>query len=73
MFQNWKLIENWKSAWRWFSVQALVVLAALPVIWTTLPDDLKADVPQSWVKWIMMIVAIGGLAGRFVQQTGKDQ
>ena len=71
MFQNWKLIENWRSAWRWFSVQALFVLAALPVVWASLPEDLKDDIPQSWLKWVMFGLAIGGLAGRFVDQKGK--
>jgi hypothetical protein len=73
MFANWKLIENWRSAWRWFSVQALFVLAALPIVWTSLPEDLKDDIPQGWLKWVMMALAVGGLAGRFVDQKGKDQ
>ncbi len=72
MFDRLKLIENWKSAYRWISVWALATLSALPIVWANLPDDLKAEVPQGWAKWIMMLVAFGGLAGRFVDQKGKE-
>lgn len=67
------LIQNWREAWRWFSVQALFALSVLPVVWATLPDELKAEVPDGWAKWVMFAVAIGGLAGRLIDQKGKEQ
>jgi len=67
------LVENWRQAWRMFSVQALALLAALPVVWMTLPEDLKAMVPQDWTKYIMVAVAIGGLVGRLVAQPKIDK
>lgn len=27
-----KLVENWKSAWKWYSVHIMVVIVALPEI-----------------------------------------
>ncbi len=68
-----QIIENWKSAWRWISVWALFTLSCLPIVWASLPPDLKTEVPDGWAKWIMMLVALGGLAGRFVDQKGKEQ
>ena len=66
-----RLVEHWKQAWRWFSVQALTLLAALPIVWMGLPDDVKAMVPADWAKYLMIAVAIGGLVGRMVDQQGK--
>jgi hypothetical protein len=63
-----RLVENWKQAWKMFSVQALALLAALPVVWMTLPEDVKAMVPADWMKWIMVAIAIGGLVGRLIAQ-----
>jgi hypothetical protein len=72
VFSKLTLIDNWRNAWRWISVWALVTLSSLPVVWASLPEDLKVAVPDGWAKWIMFLVAIGGLAGRFVDQKGKD-
>ena len=63
-----KLVENWKQAYRWFSVQALAILAALPLAWATLPPQIVGKVPESWWPWIILILAGGGLAGRLIDQ-----
>lgn len=68
-----KLIDNWRQAWQMFSVQALALLAALPMVWMTLPEDVKAMVPQDWTKYIMIAIAIGGIAGRLVAQPKVDK
>lgn len=62
------LIENWKSAWRWFSVQALGALVLLPIVWASIPDDVKHLMPLGWGKWVFFIIAAAGLIGRFVDQ-----
>lgn len=62
------LIENWKQAWRMYSVQVLVALAALPFAWAELPEDVKAMVPDHWTKWIMLLIALGGIIGRLKAQ-----
>lgn len=62
------LVENWRSAWRWFSVQALAALAVLPLVWPALPADVRAWVPPEWQPWILVALAIGGIAGRLVDQ-----
>lgn len=63
-----KLIPDWKDAWKWFSVQALAVLVALPLVWASLPADLKAFVPDGWERWILIAVAAAGLIGRIIDQ-----
>ena len=63
-----KLIPNWKNAWRWFSVQALIVIGALPLVWATLPADVKAFLPGGWEPWILVLLAVAGIVGRLVDQ-----
>lgn len=36
-----KLVDDWKSAWRWFSMHALVLAGVIPTVWAELPPDLK--------------------------------
>jgi len=62
------LVPDWRRAWSWFSVQALVILAALPLVWSTLPADLRAYLPDGWEPYVLLVVAIGGLAGRLIDQ-----
>ena len=62
------LVENWKSAWKWFSVQALAVIALLPLVWPSLPPGVTAWVPESWRPWIIAILAVGGIVGRLIDQ-----
>lgn len=63
-----KLVENWKQAWKWFSVQALALVALLPVVWPTLPPTVHAWVPEEWRPWIIVALAVGGIAGRLIDQ-----
>jgi ABC-type uncharacterized transport system permease subunit len=63
-----RLVPDWREAWSWFSVQSLAILAALPIVWGMLPADLKAWVPAGWEPYILLAVALGGLAGRLIDQ-----
>ena len=36
-----KLVENWKSAWKWYSIHIMVVIVALPEIWGYFPQEFK--------------------------------
>lgn len=62
------VIDNWKQGWKLFSVQALALAGAIPVIWTQLPDDVKAMIPASWMGVITAVVAVCGIIGRLVKQ-----
>ena len=63
-----KLVPNAASSWKWFSAQALTALAAIPLVWITLPPDVQAWLPESWRPWVLSAVALGGLAGRMIDQ-----
>lgn len=63
-----KFIADWKESWRWFSMQALALLAILPMVWVALPPDLKSHLPESWGPWVLFALAIGGGIGRLIDQ-----
>lgn len=67
-----KLAQDWRDAWRWFSIWALSALAALPHVWTQLPYDLRQSLPDEWLPWVASAVAIGGIIGRIVDQNATE-
>lgn len=68
-----RLVKNAKKAWKWWSVQALAISGALPVVWVTLPPDLKAGVPDGVIPYIAAGVALAGIFGRVVDQGSADE
>jgi hypothetical protein len=70
-----RLIENWKAALKHYSTIALGMAGSLQGVWASLPDQVHADLPVSVgkaVAWITFTFAIGGLAGKFVDQSNPN-
>jgi hypothetical protein len=63
-----KLVYDWKQGWKWVSTWGLVVLAALPQVWNSLPPETQAMAPIWAEPWVFSAIAIGTLAGRFIDQ-----
>jgi hypothetical protein len=70
-----RLIEDCKGAWRHYSTQALAIAASIGVTWHSLPDWVTAQLP-AWTgkaaAWSMTVAAVGGLVGKFVDQSKPD-
>jgi hypothetical protein len=68
-----KLVENAKSAWKWFSVQAMVLATAIQGAWTMLDSDMRVLIPYSdtVVPTITGALLVFGIIGRLVDQTPK--
>lgn len=66
-----KLVPNWKKAWRWFSVQALAVIAVLPFAWEYIPHDVRGLIPMEWQPFVFSAFAAAGIFGRLVRQDGE--
>lgn len=64
-----KLVANWRDAWRWFSVQAMAAIVALPLVWASLPADVKGYLPDGWEPYLLMVLAVAGIMGRMVDQS----
>ena len=67
-----KIIEDWKSCWRWLSVQAMVLAGAVQGAWAFIPDDLKSSMPHGIVQGATIALLVLGVAGRLVDQSKKD-
>lgn len=66
------LVENAKESWKWFSMQAMTLAAALQGTWVSIPDDLKSRVPDNLVNYITLALVLAGIAGRLVKQGGTN-
>jgi hypothetical protein len=64
-----KLIDEWKTAYRMFSVQAMAIAGAIQGVWVTLPDDMKAALPATAVHYLTMALLVFGVIGRLVSQS----
>ena len=64
-----KLIENWRSAWRFSSVWAMTAATAIQGAWIALPLGLRQALP-SWVPQVLAIIflILGIIARLFVQE-----
>lgn len=67
-----KLVPNVGRAWRWFSVQAMVLATAVQGAWLALPADMKATVPDRLVMAATIVLLVLGVVGRLVDQGGSD-
>ena len=67
-----KLVKNAKSAWRFFSVQAMVLQGAVASSWLFVPDDMRAAVPAEWLAVAAIALTALGVAGRLIDQGGDD-
>lgn len=65
-----KLIDNWRQAWRFLSVQAMALAIALQGVWINLPDDLRAHIPDKIALSVTAGILVLGLIGRLFQQRG---
>jgi len=59
---------TWRTMWRYYSVQALALCAAIPLIWQELPPEVLALLPAEWMPWIVAAVAVAGIIGRRIPQ-----
>lgn len=66
-----KLIDEWRSAWRFFSVQANAIGLAFATTYTAMYDTLKEALPPQWMGGITMTIFVGGIVARMVSQ-GKQ-
>lgn len=66
-----KLVQDWKNAWRWLSVNCMAIAAALQGAWMYLPEDLKIYAPPQLIVPCTIGMLLLGIFGRIVQQPVK--
>ena len=63
-----KLVPDWRRVWRYYSTQALIAIAAAPMIWAELPQDVRDLLPPEWRPWLLSAMAVSGVVGRLIAQ-----
>jgi hypothetical protein len=64
-----ELIDDVRSAWRMFSVQAMSAALAVQGAWAALSDDLKTSIPHWVVTGLTLALLVTGIGGRLVRQS----
>jgi len=67
-----KLVEDWRKAWKWFSVNAMILAAAIQGASLQIPDDMKASIPPQLVSGATIALLVLGVAGRLIKQGEED-
>lgn len=73
LVDDWKNFHKWWSTWfqtaaaLFFSYLTAVPDAAIH-IWSSLPDDVRAAIPASGIKWAGVALIIIGIGARVVKQ-----
>lgn len=65
---KFELVEDWRKAWRWFSVNAMIAAAAIQGTWLQIPDDMKAHIPSQLISGATIALLVLGVIGRLVKQ-----
>lgn len=67
-----KLVDDWKQAWKWLSVNCMAVAAAIQGGWMSLSDDMRAELPKYAIHVATIAVLIAGIGGRILKQSPPD-
>lgn len=67
-----KLHQDWKRAYRWFSVQAMSVTATFLVVWALLPEKMQDAFSPTELKLMAASVLALGVAGRLIDQKPRE-
>jgi hypothetical protein len=79
MIKKLELIEEWKKAYRFWSVRLSLIGSAILSaffafpeamidVWNSIPGDLKTYFPAEWAKWIPIAIIIAGVLARLFKQ-----
>lgn len=68
-----KPVENWRSAWSWWSVQITTALASLGPAWLVLPQELKDRIPVEWLPYISPVILLSIVVARVMDQGGSRE
>lgn len=63
-----KLVDDWRGALRWLSVQIPAINAAFLVTWANLPAKFQEALPVPWVIGIAVGLLVLGVVGRLIKQ-----
>lgn len=67
-----KLVQNWKQAWKWYSVHIMLVIVALPEIWSYFPQEFKDSLPPHTLMYVTSVLGVSAILARLFSQEKPD-
>ncbi len=67
-----KLVDDWKSAWRWLSVQFVAAAGAVQLSVLAFPDSMRAWLPDWLTHLLAMALLVAAVVGRLVDQKARS-
>jgi hypothetical protein len=64
-----RLVRDWKSCWRWFSIQLIAVQAALQAIFIAFPAEMRQYLPDEYLHVLAMSLLASTVLARVADQT----
>lgn len=64
-----KLVDNWKSSWKWYSTHMTLANGAVLGSWTQFPDDLKGRLPHYFIIYVALALLVLTFSGRLIDQS----
>lgn len=69
--RKFELIDEFRNAWRFLSVQLMVLSTAILGFWSIIPEEFKHYMPDWSMKLLLGVLLIGGIGGRLIKQKRK--
>lgn len=63
-----KLVANWKSAWKWFSMQFVAAAGAVQLSVLAFPETVRGWLPDWLTHLLAMVLLLAAVLGRLVDQ-----
>ena len=67
------IVEDAGEAWKWFSMQAMVLGGILASAWMFVPDSLKQQAPEWLTTGAVVAIFACGVIGRLVAQPSSGK
>ncbi len=68
-----KLIREWRQAWKWISMQSMLLAGAIQGAWIYIPDFMRASIPPKLVTVCTLLLLALGIAGRLIDQKKPEK
>jgi len=64
-----KLVEDWKIAWKWLSVQFSFLLITVATAYEFFPQYINPYLPAPWSNRVMLVLGVLVIIGRLKKQS----
>lgn len=72
LIMKFELVDEWRSAWKWISVNCMVLAGAIQGAWVYIPEDMKASIPPHLVSGVTVSLLLLGVLGRLKKQAPAE-